>query len=853
MSLTKEQNRMMATPSGFAKVMLGMDPHDWQVSVMDAMLPAHTKVALRTCNESGKPQPSDMVVPTPFGMKRFGDLVVGDWLFNRHGGPCKVTAVFEKGMRDIYEILLDGGEVSTLATGDHLWWYMPMKNRANAGKRWSTFGKWEVWSTEQMLSEQGENSIPIKRGYIPACDPVEFAYSSHQIHPYIIGALIGDGGLTGASVMISSADQEILDRISELLPEGYELKHSSRYDWRINGGKKSILKSELKHMGLMGKGSHGKFIPSTYLIDSVENRTELLRGLMDTDGTCGGKCNVEFCTVSERLASDVAFLVRSLGGKAKIKCRTTPYEYRDGRAGGCLNYRVAVKSPQINPFFLERKATLWYEIGVRKDRLVYGIKPAGEADCRCIMVDSKDNSYLANDFIVTHNTTICIAALILWHMECFPGCMVVTTSASNKQIGFQLYPALELLRKKLGPGWKIRNSTNEHSVKSPHGSVCISYSTDDELKSEGFHVRAVDEFMANWTPPKEWKMKNWTSRTKAPLLMIMDECKGIKDARFDAYDRCRPIRILYASSPGNPIGRFYDLFHRFAPMFKKKDGTLNLFHATAYDCPHIVEDPQQWNQIQLQIDIRGEKDAWVQSSVFGEFAEAGHNMVFDLFKVDQSMSGTIRQYDESTLRAAVDLSGGGDEQVLYNRRGNKAELVGTWRMRDYYDLTAQLTKEFDKLELRPHWIRADRGGLGDPICDMMAKAGWDVERMDFGGRPKNPKKYLNVRSEMFFELAQNIAQGHIILPRDDELREQLGWQKYNMDEQQRIVLIPKKQMPRSPDRADTIAMLFYGMTSVNEIMNDHEMRRRMLSPTLPTKARSQFDMAEEEEEEALFY
>ena len=451
-------------------------------------------------------------------------------------------------------------------------------------------------------------------------------------------------------------------------------------------------------------------------------------------------------------------------------------------------------------------------------------------------------------------TSCCIATLVLWHMDVFPGSKIVTTSASNKQIQHQLYPELQRLVSKLEGKWKISNSANDHSVRGPNNSVCISYSTDDEQKSEGYHEQKAGDFMDNWTPPKEWKMDGWVPDEKAPLLIIMDECKGINDERFNAFDRCNPTRIFYASSPGNPIGRFYDNYNSHKPKFRNPDGTYNLFHASYLDCPHLLEDPEKLRKLELEIEIRGETDAWVQSYAFGEFAQSGSNMVFNMFKVDQAMSGMIRQYDERTIRAAVDLSGGGDEQVLFIRRGNKAEMVGAWRIQDYHHLCDVLCSNFERLALKPEWIRADRGGLGDPICSMLARQGWDVERMDFGGRPKNTNKYLNLRSEMYFELAQAVAQGHAFLPRDNILREQLGWQEYNMDDQQRLTIIPKTKMPRSPDRADTVAMLYYDMAPVEQIIDDQEILRRRLSATLPDHPRTGFYEEQElDEGRGLFF
>ena len=74
---------------------------------------------------------------------------------------------------------------------------------------------------------------------------------------------------------------------------------------------------DLRDLMLAGVKSYDKVIPTRYRFATVQQRVELLRGLMDTDGSCS--CGVsEFCTTSGQLANDVVTLVRSLGGIATV-------------------------------------------------------------------------------------------------------------------------------------------------------------------------------------------------------------------------------------------------------------------------------------------------------------------------------------------------------------------------------------------------------------------------------------------------------------------------------------------------------------------------------------------------------
>lgn len=66
------------------------------------------------------PQPVDTMIPTPNGMRRFGDLKEGDYVFDRKGKPTKVLKVYDEGVQDLYEIQFIDGR-TTKCTAGHLW------------------------------------------------------------------------------------------------------------------------------------------------------------------------------------------------------------------------------------------------------------------------------------------------------------------------------------------------------------------------------------------------------------------------------------------------------------------------------------------------------------------------------------------------------------------------------------------------------------------------------------------------------------------------------------------------------------------------------------------------------------
>jgi len=411
--------------------------HDGRAFLSDRKSQLQMMVAL---SQGGKAQPYDAKIQTPNGEVNMGNIKVGDKVIGSDGSPCNVLKIFEQGEQDVYKIDFDKGEVSTECTLDHLWkildiskglvWDNAKRRNKRKSEVWNP--KWEVLSTEDIIKRDGIGSEkykhlkkpPSKKCRIPNCKPVQYKENKFFIDPYLLGVLLGDGCIL-YQPKFTSKDEDLVDEILDKIEiNGYDLTTSIQENKCnsysiVKKDKKKTTNSlgqfvsdnkywnEIKRLKLAGKHSDTKFIPEEYKYTSVKNRIELLRGLMDTDGYIDKKSCMEYSTVSKQLALDVLWLVRSLGGKAKYTTKYPKYKYKGEVLTGKLAYSVVVKHSSINPFFIERKASRWYPIKRMPERVLYSIvKTNKRKNCRCILVDSSDNTYLTDNFIVTHNTFI---------------------------------------------------------------------------------------------------------------------------------------------------------------------------------------------------------------------------------------------------------------------------------------------------------------------------------------------------------------------------------------------------------------------------------------------------------------
>jgi len=335
----------------------------------------------------GKEQPVDMPVLTEAGWKPIGAIGVGEKVYGRDGKLTEVIGVFPQGIKQSYKIEFNDN-TSTECGLDHLW--TVISNRNN-----------ERTVTLKKIMDLGLTKGQGYRWKIPVNNAVNFPYKSFEVNPYLLGVLIGDGSLSGRNLRFSCSetDKDIVDQVFTRLPKDVKLRKITSGQcpyYRLVGTGRMPLKRTLEKLGLCVTSKH-KAIPPHYLFGNVEQRMDLLRGLMDTDG--GSRNNrVNFYTTSEQLAKDVQYLVRSLGGLAHIRI------YDRKKDNKSTEYVVVVKMLEC-PFLCKRKAGEWTKPRAFSKKIV-AINKSRVTEQVCIKVKNQDGLYLTNDFIVTHNTAL---------------------------------------------------------------------------------------------------------------------------------------------------------------------------------------------------------------------------------------------------------------------------------------------------------------------------------------------------------------------------------------------------------------------------------------------------------------
>ena len=405
---------------------------------------------------SGKALTLDSLVLTPEGFRTMGEMTIGQRVINPTGEVTSVIGVFPQGARDVYRVNFSDG-TSVMCDDEHLWAVQTSTGRSKGYSQ-------KVKTLHEIRGDLYEKNGASKWHVDLPCAAELDDHGSRPVDPYLLGLLLGDGGISRPhDIRFTTADDELIAAFQQALPNDCELIPHQRYDWRVRGiypdlsdvaavdpasvcaaynggstltrlqphlqmGPRGIrrfltqhgttlrsvmgrppysLLSGLRFLGLQGTTSHTKFVPKAYLNSSIGARHALLQGLMDTDGTVDRHgANLSYTSASRQLAADVAWLVRSLGGRAR--CREITKVGRE-------YWHVSFSLPnQYPPFRLIRKAALFkprtkYATPAKAIISVYYV---GKELVQCIAVAHPNHLYITDHFTVTHNTSVLAAAAL---------------------------------------------------------------------------------------------------------------------------------------------------------------------------------------------------------------------------------------------------------------------------------------------------------------------------------------------------------------------------------------------------------------------------------------------------------
>jgi exodeoxyribonuclease-5 len=495
---------------------------------------------------TGKPGTLDSMLQTPDGPVRMGDIKVGDLVFSADGRPTRVVAIDPQGVQATYRVTFRDG-FSTECGFDHLWTVGFMAH----GRR-----SWKTMELREIVARGLRNSAGC-RYRVPLCEPLAYPEVALPIDPWVLGYVIGEGYFGRRSqISISVANdeaEELLPKLSEAVSLRGGDHGAGCRSWRVHAADNRVFRD----LGFTQEHrSEGMFIPALYRYAGVEARWQLLRGLMDAEGS-STKNRIRFSTTSETLAAHVAEVVQSLGGIAIIhQCARK----RTGRIEFTVNVKVA-----RCPFTLRSKAKNW-EVSWKNppSRCIVSVERVDDKPQQCIQVADASGLYLADACIVTHNSSIFKMALK----------ELRTAGVKTHALATFTGKAASVLRKK-----------GNEEAQTIHSLIYIP----DSEPSEGETVTAGDEpLFAGAQPPRgrrdpsDLKFQlNVMGQASEVDLIGLDECSMVdEDMAADIMSFGK--KVLVMGDPGQlpPVGRGVGFFSKLDP-----DVMLTEVHRQALESP----------------------------------------------------------------------------------------------------------------------------------------------------------------------------------------------------------------------------------------------------------------------------
>lgn len=321
-------------------------------------------------------------VSTPDGTRVVADLAVGDQLIGSDGEAVKITAVTRTTRPTLRLTLRNGQQVE--CSPEHVWPTLDPRGRTRR--------------------ELPASDIRPGMRLIPA-PAIQAPERNLPVDPYLVGAMLGDGSFThpGHQVSFTKNHAMTVRRVLDSLGSGHTVRrasHSSKADSYYVSGP---VVQAFRDLGLMGVRGSGKFIPDAYLAGSFHQRLELLRGLMDTDGS-HRKGVPLYQTGSRRLSDDVAQLVRSLGGVPTVWCNHTP-RYQNGTGAPC--WEVKMRFPRDFPpvGYHEQKRLKWTPSHTSLSERLTVVSIEARPDQPMVDLEvSGDDHLFVTEGILTHNS-----------------------------------------------------------------------------------------------------------------------------------------------------------------------------------------------------------------------------------------------------------------------------------------------------------------------------------------------------------------------------------------------------------------------------------------------------------------
>ena len=373
------------------------------------------------------------------------------------------------------------------------------------------------------------------------------------------------------------------------------------------------------------------------------------------------------------------------------------------------------------------------------------------------------------------------ARVVLWWMHSRSPVKALVTGPTTRQVDDIVWREIKYAYSGASgklPGRMYRRSRYELDDQS----FALGFATDSAYNLQGFH--------------------------SPNLLVVVTEAHAVGVDEMNAIRRLNPRRLLMTGNPFAIAGDFYDSHHSKRDLYRP-------IQISAFDTPNVKRGRRSVPGMITRQDIADRKDEWGEESslyvgsVLARFPDNPDNVV-----VPPCSRRRRRRAGSSGRTAPVVLACdvarfGHDKTVVMRRQGPVARIV--WRVRGHDTMrTVGYLKSYCDMH-DVDVVVIDESGVGGGVVDRLRELKPGRARLVpfLGGKKAQAEDYFaNRNTEVWWAMRDRYVAGEMDTDEDDALIGQVSGRTHSLDSRGRIVLQSKRDMPKSPDEADALAMTF---------------------------------------------
>lgn len=335
-------------------------------------------------------------------VRKIKDIHIGDKVLGPDGTPRTVLDECE-GIDKMYRIHSGTGCDDQIVNSRHKIYY----TEYNHFKKTYTD---KLATPLELMKEDLHKSYIKQNRYLKRVHPTDNNVSSNLLlDPYYLGLWLGDG-FTNSPAIINE-DIEVIKWLSEYA-ESNGMTTTILSDKNVPViylknkvyNHKNPIKDTLQYYGILNR----KDIPDDYLHCSVEDKLQLMAGLIDTDGHFSKRDRIytfSQCESRKHIVDKLAFIARSLGFKCSLHMyKTAGTKHICGNKSTCQNtYTLRIIDGLYDiPCKIARKKHHWIQKRTKRSLTNFKVSYSHIGKYKGITTDG-DHFFVLKDFTVVHN------------------------------------------------------------------------------------------------------------------------------------------------------------------------------------------------------------------------------------------------------------------------------------------------------------------------------------------------------------------------------------------------------------------------------------------------------------------